>query len=53
MAKILKTSREGRKCITPGCHHLLSIYNHQKHCRIHQEQMSVEEKEELKKTPLK
>lgn len=52
MTKILKTSPEGRKCIFPGCHQLLSIYNHQNYCRVHQEQMPAEEKGKSKKMPL-
>ncbi|MBC8379279.1 MAG: hypothetical protein H8E62_08895 [Planctomycetes bacterium] len=44
MTKVLKTSAEGRRCKFPDCHRLLSIYNHQTYCRVHQEQVSPEEK---------
>jgi hypothetical protein len=44
MKKLLKTSAEGRICKYPNCRQVLSIYNHQVHCRIHQEKMRVEAK---------
>ncbi|MHC4989303.1 MAG: hypothetical protein ACYTFX_12560 [Planctomycetota bacterium] len=43
MTKGLKTSAAGRRCKFPGCHRLLSIYNHQTYCRVHQEQASAKE----------
>ena len=42
--KALKTSAEGRRCNYPDCHRLLSIYNHQTYCRVHQEQAASKEK---------
>ena len=45
MTKILKTSAEGRRCKFPNCQHLLSIYNHQAYCRVHLEQVPLEEKQ--------
>lgn len=47
MAKMLKTSAEGRKCKYPHCTVILSIYNHEEYCRIHREQMALEEKARL------
>jgi hypothetical protein len=44
MAKMLKTSAEGRKCKYPHCTVILSIYNHQEYCRIHREQMVQQDK---------
>jgi hypothetical protein len=43
MAKKLKTSADGRKCSSPQCDHLLSIYNHEPYCHIHREQASQKE----------
>lgn len=40
MAKTLKTSPEGRKCTFPRCKRLLSIYNHQPYCHIHQDMLA-------------
>jgi len=40
MAKTLKTSAEGRKCIFPQCNRLLSIYNHGSYCHVHRDQMT-------------
>lgn len=37
MAKMLKTSAEGRKCMYPNCKQILSIYNHEEYCHIHKE----------------
>ena len=39
MPKALKTSAEGRICKYPNCQQVLSIYNHQVYCRIHQEKI--------------
>jgi hypothetical protein len=36
MAKVLKTSIEGRKCAYPLCKQTLSVYNHGTYCHIHQ-----------------
>jgi len=44
MTKELKTSAAGRRCDFPDCDRLLSIYNHQTYCRVHQEQASSKEK---------
>jgi len=46
MIKKLKTSEEGRRCEYPGCSRLLSIYNHQSYCRVHQEKVRASEKPE-------
>jgi hypothetical protein len=35
MAKILKTSPSGRKCLFPNCTQTLSIYNHESYCHVH------------------
>jgi hypothetical protein len=51
MTKILKTSAEGRRCTFLNCQRLLSIYNHQAYCRIHQEQLSAEESPNRTGTP--
>jgi len=48
MAKELKTSAGGRKCMYPQCKHLLSIYNHEDYCHIHRHQVAKERK---RKTP--
>ena len=37
MAKVLKTSAEGRKCTFPNCNRLLSIYNHEPFCHVHRD----------------
>lgn len=34
--KKIKTSGKDRKCKYPGCSHILSIYNHEEYCYIHQ-----------------
>lgn len=39
MAKTLKTSPQGRKCIYAGCTSNLSIYNHQDYCHLHLDRM--------------
>ncbi|MCH7919617.1 MAG: hypothetical protein IIC50_16730 [Planctomycetes bacterium] len=44
MAKALKTSPEGRRCTFPNCQRLLSIYNHESYCRVHLEQVRIQEK---------
>jgi hypothetical protein len=44
MAKIVKTSAEGRKCQFPDCNRTLSIYNHERYCHSHLYMMSEEEK---------
>jgi hypothetical protein len=36
MGKMLKTSADNRKCIFPNCTHILSIYNHDEYCHVHQ-----------------
>jgi hypothetical protein len=46
MAKMLKTSAEGRRCKFPHCTVILSIYNHEEYCRIHREQVVREDKTE-------
>ena len=43
MTKKLKTSAEGRQCKFPDCDRLLSIYNHETYCRVHQEKTLSEE----------
>jgi hypothetical protein len=40
MEKTLKTSPDGRKCKSPNCERLLSIYNHSAYCRIHLDKVS-------------
>jgi hypothetical protein len=47
MAKILKTSIEGRKCVYPLCKQTLSIYNHGTYCHIHQEPAPQTEKPKI------
>ncbi len=44
MKKQLKTSIEGRKCEFPGCKCILSIYNHEVYCRVHNEKISQQQK---------
>lgn len=44
MTKMLKTSAEGRRCKFQDCCKLLSIYNHDSYCRVHQEQTESREK---------
>ncbi|MFC1766285.1 hypothetical protein ACFL6U_29940 [Planctomycetota bacterium] len=44
MKKQLKTSAEGRRCEFRDCQQLLSIYNHEKYCRVHLEQVTATEK---------
>lgn len=39
--KIL-TSHRGRKCRYPKCRRELSIYNHNTHCHVHLNKMTVE-----------
>jgi len=36
MGKMLKTSADNRKCVFPNCTHILSIYNHDEYCHVHQ-----------------
>ncbi len=36
MSKALKTSAEHRKCMFPNCTLILSIYNHDIYCHLHQ-----------------
>lgn len=36
MGKTLKTSADNRKCMFPNCPRILSIYNHDVYCHIHQ-----------------
>ena len=48
MAKQLKTSVEGRKCMFMNCKHVLSIYNHEAYCHVHRDQAA---KVEMSKTP--
>ena len=43
MAKPLKTSPEGRKCKFRGCKCPLSIYNHSVYCRVHRDQVALEQ----------
>ena len=45
MKKTLKTSSEGRKCAFPGCECILSIYNHEVLCRIHNDKVIQEQKQ--------
>jgi hypothetical protein len=44
MSKLLKQSAEGRRCKYPSCDRLLSIYNHQPYCRVHQDEVQSREK---------
>ena len=44
MKKALKTSAEGRRCEYPDCQQVLSIYNHQTYCRVHQEKVFSRER---------
>jgi hypothetical protein len=39
MSKMLKTSAENRKCTFPNCTRILSIYNHDTYCHVHQGQV--------------
>jgi hypothetical protein len=47
MAKMLKTSADNRKCMFPNCTHILSIYNHEAYCHIHQGQVHQEQKPKI------
>jgi hypothetical protein len=49
MAKILKTSPQGRKCMFPHCTHTLSIYNHDDYCHLHRDQMAQKQKPKILK----
>jgi hypothetical protein len=40
MKKPLQTSQEGRKCMFPDCECILSIYNSEKYCHKHLDQMT-------------
>ena len=44
MGKTLKTSANDRKCVFPGCTYILSIYNHEKYCHVHRDQMAEGQK---------
>ena len=44
MRKKLKTSANDRKCMFLGCKHILSIYNHEKYCHVHRDQMAEKQK---------
>jgi hypothetical protein len=44
MEKKLKTSANDRKCMFPGCTHILSIYNHEIYCHVHRDQMAEGQK---------
>ena len=44
MAKVLKTSDEGRKCMFLDCGCILSIYNGAKYCHRHLAQIAEAEK---------
>ena len=35
MSTKILTSHKGRKCKYPGCHRVLSIYNHEVNCHVH------------------
>ncbi len=48
MAKQLKTSADGRRCVFPHCKRLLSIYNHGSYCHVHCDQMT---REQMRKAP--
>ena len=47
MAKELKTSAGGRKCMYPHCKNLLSIYNHENYCHVHRNQVAKERKRKI------
>ncbi|MCF7956625.1 MAG: hypothetical protein K9M75_12550 [Phycisphaerae bacterium] len=47
MAKAIKISPEGRKCVFPLCNHNLSIYNHKDYCRLHWDQIPDEKKAKI------
>ena len=47
MGKALKTSADNRKCIFPDCTHILSIYNHDEYCHIHQGCVRQEQEPEI------
>ncbi len=51
MAKMLKTSARGRKCMFPLCKQVLSIYNHRDYCHVHLHQMPKEQKNSDTVTP--
>ena len=44
MKKQLKTSPKGRKCAFPGCMCILSIYNHEVLCRVHNDKAMNDQK---------
>jgi hypothetical protein len=46
MAKLLKTSAEGRKCMFLNCKRILSIYNHEAYCHAHRNQKSDKQRHE-------
>ena len=47
MAKILKTSPEGRKCVFSQCTQILSIYNHETYCHLHRGQILQKQKPKI------
>ena len=47
MAKPLKASSKGRKCLFPDCENTLSIYNHKAYCRIHWDKIPQDEKPKI------
>lgn len=40
--KQISKSHKGRKCKYPDCGRVLSIYNHDTHCHVHQDRMWLE-----------
>jgi len=47
MAKTLKTSAEGRKCMFLNCKRILSVYNHEAYCHMHRDQMAHKQKPKI------
>lgn len=47
MAKMLRTSPEGRKCLFPHCTQTLSIYNHEAYCHLHRDRMAPKQKTKM------
>jgi len=43
MSKKIKTNRKGRICKFTGCGHILSIYNPEPYCHVHQQLNMVRE----------
>ena len=44
MKKKLNTSADDRECAFLGCKQILSIYNHEKYCHVHRNQIAEKQK---------